>query len=171
MGCEEALKAYHTPWPIVLVGLAWQCIIAFVLMSNSITTSSRQNSPSNEKDDFENNKVEQISVNENDPLILSENRYNIVKKWSRRISNHRYYRRLQMFLAIYETASMIIVVVTDMTTFGDYLKNHKDLSGWIHYQCYAKILLSSSNGKTLMVNTLRIFVGRFLFYFQKKQTE
>ncbi|ETN99330.1 hypothetical protein RFI_38150 [Reticulomyxa filosa] len=104
---------------------------------------------------------------------LRESRFGIIKEWSEQISNHEYYRCLKDGLTIYEIISVIVVMITDLITFGVYVNNHKHLDGWVHYQCYAQILFSSSNGKTLLVNVLRIIVGNnfflILIYFQKKK--
>ncbi|ETO18271.1 hypothetical protein RFI_19002 [Reticulomyxa filosa] len=167
MGCEKVLKSYRTPWLLVLIGLSWQYILMSALASNSAATSINQNNPSNEKDDFEDNKVEEISTDtksaESDSLISKESRFDIVKKWSQRISKHRYYQRFKIFFVSYEVVSMIIVAVTDMIAFANYLNGNKDLSGWTHYQCYSQILLSSSNGKRLMLYNLRNIAGGPIF--------
>ncbi|ETN99331.1 hypothetical protein RFI_38151 [Reticulomyxa filosa] len=171
MGCEKVLKSYRTPWSLVLIGLTWQYILMLVLASDSAATSI-----TNEKDDFEDNKVEEISTDaksaESDSLISKESRFDIVKKWSQRISKHRYYQRVKMFFISYEIVSMIIVAVTDMIAFASYRNGNKDLSEWAHYQCYSQILFSSSNGKRLMLYSLRASIyghpifekGKSLFY-------
>ena len=55
-------------------------------------------------------------------------------------------------LKLWQIVSVAAILVLDIMHFVNHIKQHRDHSGWIHYNCYVEIILSSSNFKTFWAN-------------------
>lgn len=55
-------------------------------------------------------------------------------------------------LKIWQIVSVAGVLVLDMWYFVDFVKSHQEVAGWIHYNCFAEIIVSSSNFKKFWAN-------------------
>ncbi|ETO13936.1 hypothetical protein RFI_23432 [Reticulomyxa filosa] len=158
MGCDKALESYQTPWSMFLLGCIWQLFLFFViedifrLRSNhsaasdsKINRSDKSINIASQKDKYE------PLMSSTTETIQAESITDRLKMRFLAIARHRWFNRIKTGLVIYETIAIMAVTVTDVITFADYMKaNRNRHSNWNHYQCYAQIFLSSSNGKTIV---------------------
>ena len=90
------------------------------------------------------------------PMVKNKNKNKPQNEPKEKPKTNTWHLLLQIVLVIYQIAKLIVVFYFSMDTFRHKL-NTLQLSHWQNYQCLSSILLTSSNFKTVFINSIAIF--------------
>ena len=161
-GCIEVNEL--KPWSLICVGIVVQVIISAILMF----TADSNSKPPLLLEAHHDAVVNYLLANEADIFDSSRSEHvgkcncRSIRSLFSKIKDSRAFAIVKMLLLIWQFISVIMVLVLDI------IKIHHQIaefdSKWYKYQCFAAILLSSSNAKTCFAYAGAV-VG-YYFYFK-----